>query len=179
MTIDIGSLRAKWGWTTLLSILPLAVMIWLDGEAKAATGFGVLDLQFAATEAKAAQVVEAWRGAGVGPQIGFSLGLDYLHMVAYAFAFFYGAIAAREAFAKEPGGLRSLLNLVAWAGLAGALLDVAENAIHAGMLFGATGVHAVSFQYPLTLGKWSFEAVGVLAALAGLTGLLTGRLKRQ
>ena len=178
MTIDIARLRAKWGWSTLFSILPFAVMGWLDGAAKAAAGFGVLDLQFAGTEAKTRQVLDAWSAAGVGPQIGFSLGVDYLYMLLYAFALFYGAVAAREAFAREPGGLRRFLTLAACAGPVAALIDVVENAIHAGMLFGTMGPDAVSLSYPITLGKWALVVVALLLALAGLVGLLTGRLKK-
>ena len=86
MTIDIARLRAKWGWSSLFSILPFAVMARLDAAAKGATGLGVLDLQFAATQAKTRQVLEAWSAAGVNPQIGFSLGIDYLFMLLYAVA---------------------------------------------------------------------------------------------
>ena len=129
-------------------------------------------------------ILTAFLAIGVGYLVGqisifgFSLGVDYLYMLLYAFALFYGAVAAREAFAREPGGLRRFLTLAACAGPVAALIDVVENAIHAGMLFGTMGPDAVSLSYPITLGKWALVVVALLLALAGLVGLLTGRLKK-
>ena len=172
MTIDTKRLRAKWGWATLLSLVPFAVMGWLDSLAKAAAGYGVLDLQFAATEAKTRTILEAWSAAGVMPSIGFSLGLDYLFMALFGAAFFYAALVAREAYPT----LRRPLTLAVWAGPAAAVLDAVENAVHAGMVMGLCDPAQVALQYPVTLAKWALVVVGLVVSVIALTGLR--RLKR-
>ncbi|HYG27271.1 MAG TPA: hypothetical protein VD906_10215 [Caulobacteraceae bacterium] len=167
MTIDTGRLRAKWGWSFLLSLIPFGVMAWLDAQAKAVAGYGILDLQFAATEARAGEILGAWTAAGIMPHIGFSLGIDYLYMPLYGAALFYGALVAREAYPS----LRGPLTLAAWAGPVAAVLDAVENAIHAGMVMGMCDLGCVTLQYPVTLGKWALVVVGLVASIIALAGL--------
>lgn len=177
MHIDIRSLRARWGWASLLAVLSFAVMAWLDGVAKRQSGFGVLDLQFAGNAENARNVLEAWAGNNLTPAIGFSLGFDYLFMPLYGFALLYGAMAAREAFAPREGPFRGALGILLWAGPVAALLDAVENAIHAGMLFGWLSPALTAAQYPVTLGKWALVVVGLVMSLAGVAGLVSGRLR--
>jgi hypothetical protein len=167
MTIDTRRLRAKWGWSALLSLIPFGVMGWLDSIVKGAAKFGVLDLQFAGTAEKAGEILGAWTAAGVVPHVAFSLGLDYLFMVLFGAAFFYAALVAREAWPS----LRGPLTLAAWAGPAAALLDALENAVHAGMVMGLCSPECVSLQYPVTLAKWALVVVGLLVSLLALAGL--------
>jgi hypothetical protein len=172
MTIDTTRLRAKWGWSAVLSLIPFAVMGWLDGIVKAAAGYGVLNLQFAGTAEKTSQILGAWTAAGVVPHVAFSLGLDYLFMALFGAAFFYAALVAREAYPS----LRGPLTLAAWAGPVAALLDALENAIHAGMVMGLCRPECVSLQYPVTLAKWALVVVGLVVSVIAITGLR--RLKR-
>lgn len=167
MTTDTRRLRARWGWSAALSLVPFAVMGWLDSIVKGVATYGVLDLQFAGTQARSGEILGAWTAAGVMPHIGFSLGLDYLFMALFGAAFFYAALVARDAFPN----LRGPLTLAAWAGPLAALLDALENAIHAGMVMGMTAPSAVAIQYPVTLAKWALVVVGLLVSLLALTGL--------
>ena len=172
MTIEPARLRAKWGWTALLSLVPFAVMGWLDSIVKGVAEVGILDLQFAGTAEKTAEILGAWTAAGVVPHVAFSLGLDYLFMVLFGAAFFYAALVAREAYPS----LRGPLTLAAWAGPAAALLDALENAIHTGMVLGLCDPECVAIQYPVTLAKWALVVVGLVVSVIALTGLR--RLKR-
>lgn len=167
MTNDTRRLRAKWGWSALLSLVPFAVMGWLDAGVKAAAKYGVLDAQFAGTPQKMGEILGAWTAAGVMPTIGFSLGLDYLFMPLFGAAFFFAGLVAAEAYPKQ----RGLFRLLAWAGPVAALLDALENAIHAGMVMGMTGPDAVAIQHPATLAKWALVAVGLVVSIVALTGL--------
>lgn len=178
MTIDTTHLRARWGWTTVVTFIVLAVLGGLDAQIKAASGYGILDLEFVKTAEQVTVITSAWAEAGMLAQIGFLMGLDYLYMAAYGFALFYGALAAREAFAANPGTRRRVLTVLAFAPLAGAGLDVVENALEAQMLFHGATDQLAGAAYSVTQIKFALIAVGLALALAGLAGLLTGRLKR-
>ena len=174
--MDIARLKARWGWTTLLTFAVLAVLAYVDGVVKAASGYGILDLEFVSTAAAVEAILGRWKEAGVLAQVGFIVGFDYLYMPAYGFSLFYGALAAREAFARGPGA-RRVLTILAFAPLAGAGFDVVENALEARMLFSGATDQLAGLAYAVTMVKFALIAVGLVLALAGLAGLLTGRLK--
>lgn len=178
MTIDIATLRRRWGWMTLLALIVMGALWAIDTGVKAASGYGIMDLEAANTAAAVNTVTAAWTGAGVAPQMGFLLGLDYLYMASYGLALFYGGLAAREAFAKNPGRARRLLTVLAFAPLAGAAFDVVENAFEARMLFSGAAPQLACLAYATTVTKFAFIAVGLVLSLAGLAGLLSGRLKK-
>jgi hypothetical protein len=178
MTIDISKLKARWAWTTVLAIAVLAVLAGLDAQIKKASGFGILDLEFVNTAAEVNAITGAWAGADQLAQMGFLMGLDYLYMAAYGFALFYGALAAREAFAREPSARRRILTILAFAPLAGAALDVLENALEAKMLFTTATDPLAGFTYAVTMTKFALIDVGLVLSVAGLVGLFMGRLKR-
>ena len=134
MTIDNTRLRARWGWTTVLALTVMAVLGGLDAQIKAASGYGILDLEFTSAASGVNAIMSAWDQAGMLAQMGFLMGLDYLYMPAYGFSLFYGSLAAREAFAKD-GAARRILTVLAFAPLLGAGFDVIENALEAKMLF--------------------------------------------
>ena len=144
MTIDNTRLRARWGWTTVLALTVMAVLGGLDAQIKAASGYGILDLEFTSAASGVNAIMSAWEQAGMLAQMGFLMGLDYLYMPAYGFSLFYGSLAAREAFAKD-GAARRILTVLAFAPLLGAGFDVIENALEAKMLFtGATDPMALT-----------------------------------
>lgn len=170
--MDIKRLKARWGWATLLTLVSAAVLGWIDARVKAASGVGIIDLEFARTSADADAIIGAWRAAGVDDEMSFLMGFDYVFMASYGFALFYGALAAREAFA--PGA--RLLTMLAFAPLAAAALDVVENALEARMMFVAADVTAIA--YPVTMVKFAGVFIGLALTLAGIAGLVMGRLKR-
>ncbi len=174
--MDIKALKARWGWTTLLTFVVMAVLGYVDARVKAASGVGVLDLEFSKTAAEVEAILGAWRAAGVDDEMAFLLGLDFLYMPAYGFALFYGTLAAREAFAPS-GTLRRILTAAAFAPLIGAGLDVFENASEARMLFVGVDPTLVCATYYVTLVKFAAIFVGLAAALLGVAGLAVGRLK--
>ena len=177
MDIDVSRLKKRWLWTTLLTFILLAVLGGLDAQIKGASGYGILDLEFTSTAAGVNAIMSAWAQAGMLAQMGFLMGFDYLYMAAYGFSLFYGALAAREAFAKSASA-RRILTFLAFAPLAGAGLDVVENALEARMLFHGATEPLAGITYSVTMVKFALIAIGFALALAGLAGLLTGRLKR-
>lgn len=175
--MDLKTVKARWGWATLLTLIVGAALGYMDGRVKAASGYGILDLEFVNTAEAVATITGAWQAAGVADEMGFLLGLDYLYMVSYGFALFYGSLAAREAFAKSPGPLRSILTVLAFAPLAGAALDVIENAGEARFLFVGVQPDIAYAIWCVTLVKFAGVLIGLALALAGVAGLLMGRLK--
>jgi len=178
MTIDTARLKARWAWTTALAITVMLVLAGLDARIKAASGYGILDLEFVRTAAEVNTITAAWAGAGMLAQMGFLMGLDYLYMPAYGFALFYGSLAAREAFARSPGARRRILTLLAFAPLAGAAFDVVENALEARMLFSGATDPIAGLAYTTTMTKFVLIDIGLVLSVAGLIGLFMGRLKR-
>lgn len=175
--MDNASLRRRWGWTTLLAVIVLAVLAGLDGQIKAAAGYGIMDLEFTNTAAGVNAILSAWEQARMLGQIGFLMGFDYVYMAAYGFSLFYGVLAAREVFART-GAARRILTVVAFFPLVGAGFDVIENALEAKMLFTGATDQLVALAYSATLVKFALTGIALVLALAGLVGLLTGRLKK-
>jgi hypothetical protein len=178
MAIDIATLRRRWGWTTLLALIVMGALWALDTHIKAASGYGIMDLEAATTAAGVNTITAAWTAASVAPQMGFLLGLDYLYMASYGLALFYGGLAARDAFAKTPGRARRALTVLAFAPLVGAAFDVMENAFEAKMLFAGATPQLACLAHVTTVTKFAFIVVGLVLSLAGLAGLFMGRLKR-
>lgn len=175
--IDLGRLKRNWGVASVLAIAIGVLLQWVDMRLIAATEAGILDLEFARTGEAAFVIIEAWKRAGVAGEAGFLLGLDYLYMPAYGFALYFGGVAAREAFARTPGVLRTLFSILAAAPLLAAGLDVVENAGEVHMLFIGPEPEVQPVLWWFTVAKFALVTVGGLGALAGLAGLFMGRLR--
>jgi hypothetical protein len=173
--MDIKLLRSRWGWTTLSAVLTGGVLAWVGGRLTAATCLGILDLEFATTKVRVEEILAAWRTAGVIEEAGFMVGFDYLFMPFYGLALFYGALAAREAWARSPR-TRQLLMAAAIAPLIAAGLDAVENILEARMLFVGLDPDISGFAYAVTIIKFALAGMGLAAALAGLVAMWTGKL---
>jgi hypothetical protein len=170
MQISVKSLNARWGWTTLGSLAVWGALAYCDLRLKAHTGFGTLDLQRESTALGMKKVFSAWIARPDAALAGFNLGLDFLFMPLYGFALFYGAIAAREAFAPKEGTLRRIMLFLAAAPLAAALFDVAENSFQLSMLLTTPTDAMASLSHSMTCAKWLCVIVGIAMALLGLVG---------
>jgi len=179
MTIDIGKLKARWGWTSLLALVVMGALWAIDTSIIARSGQGIMQWEAARNAPEMNRLISAWIATGAAPRMAFLLGLDYLYMPSYGFALFYGTLAAREAFARRPGAARRLLTTLAFAPLVGAVFDVFENAFEAKMLFaGSVSPQLASIAYATTMMKFAFIAIGLACSLAAIVGLFMGRLKR-
>ena len=170
MQISVKALNARWAWTTAGSVAVWIVLAVLDTRLKSHTGFGTLDLQRASTALGMKTVFSAWIARPDAALAGFNLGFDFLFMPLYGFALFYGAIAAREAFAPKEGTLRRIMLFLAAAPLAAALFDVAENSLQLSMLLSTPTDAAASLSHSMTCAKWLCVIVGIVMAILGLAG---------
>lgn len=84
------------------------------------TPLGILDLEFAATADDARAILSGWGPRGV-VVAAFTVGLDYVFLLAYG-----AAIAAGAVFASPPSWARAG-RLAGWAATIGAALDAVEN----------------------------------------------------
>ncbi|HVZ69277.1 MAG TPA: hypothetical protein VG891_07415 [Rhizomicrobium sp.] len=173
--ISVRSLNRRWAWTSVCAIGAFAVLAILDTKLKSATGYGTADLQRATTANDVNLILVAWSTSRPAVLAGFNLGFDYLFMPLWGFALFYGALAARERFAPNPGKRRRVLGFFCAIPLAGMLLDAAENAIELGwILRGATGTD-VLIGSTVTDAKWLCVIVGLVLSIAALAGRVVSR----
>lgn len=177
--MKVNLIYFRWAWTTLLAVLCLGVLAALDLKLKGESGHGVVDLQKVWTAGAAQDIIAAWSSPRRGAMAGFGLGFDYLFMPLYGFAFYYGTLAAREAFAGNSRLLRRLFNFAAAIPLAGALADAVENALEFQMVMnGATSPIAL-YAYTATTAKFVCFYIGLGFTLLGLLGLLFRRGKKE
>ena len=138
MRITKQLLVRRWAISTLLALLVFAVLAALDLRLEALSGFGTADLQRFSTAQQYNAAFMVWP-SGYAARAGFNWGLDYLLMPLYAVSFFYSAIIAREAFAPAGSRFHRILTMLAAVPVAGAMLDMFENALQLFMMLsGAT-----------------------------------------
>ena len=142
----------------------------LDTRLKAPTGYGTVDLQKVATADGFARIANAWIARPDAALAGFNLGFDYLFMPLYGFAFYYGALAARDAFAKA-GVLAPLVHAAAAVPLAGAIFDAVENALETVMLMNGPTDSVAAIAFTATNAKMICFYVGLGLSLLGVAGL--------
>ena len=166
----------RWAWTTLAAIATFAVLAVVDLKLKAETGYGTVDLQKVATAEGVRAIVSAWHTPRAAAMAGFNLGFDYLFMPLYGFAFYYGTLAARNAFAPKGGAFR-IVTLLAAVPLAGAIFDCVENTLETIMFVGAATDPLATAAYTATTSKMICFYVGAAMSLLGLAGLLRRKKK--
>lgn len=166
--ISVRSLNRRWAWTSVCAIGAFAVLAILDTKLKRATGYGTADLQRATTVDDVNLILVAWSTSRRAILAGFNLGFDYLFMPLWGFALFYGALAARERFAPNPGTARRILMFLSAVPLAGMLLDAIENGVELGWIMRGPTEHAVLIGSTATDAKWLCVFVGLALSLLGL-----------
>lgn len=160
--------KFRLAWTSALAIGCFAVLAAIDLQLKHESGFGAVDLQKVWTAGAMQNVIAAWGSPRHAAMAGFGLGFDYLFMPAYGFAFYYGALSARDAFVRNPGLLWRAVTILALVPLAGALFDAAENALETYAVFnGATDALAMD-AYVATTAKFVCFWIGFVLWVLGV-----------
>ena len=175
----LRTLIRLWLWVTLLGIAAFVVLAVLEQRLKAATGFGVLDLQTAQTAMDYKRAFAAWIAREHAGMAGFSLGFDYLFMPLYAMSFYFSAMLVREAFAPKRGLLRRVIDYLGFVPLAGALADAVENALEFSMLSGGATDGMASAAYTATGIKTTCFYVGLVLLLAAIAGVIKLRWPKK
>jgi hypothetical protein len=168
--MKINRLTLRWAWTSAAAIAVFAVLATLDLKLKAHSGFGTVDLQKVATADGFTRIAGAWIARSDALPAGFNLGFDYLFMPLYGFAFYYGALIARDAFARA-GIFRRLFTLLAAIPLAGAIFDAVENGLETLMLANGPTDQLAALAYAATGAKMICFFIGLALWLLGIIGL--------
>ena len=169
--MPVKTLYFRWAWTTAAAVAVFAVLAYVDLKLKAETGWGTVDLQHVWTANGVRAITIAWLARRDAVMAGFNLGFDYLFMPLYGFAFYYGTIAARRAFAPKPGTIHRVMTLLAAVPLAGAIFDCIENALETYMVVAQPTDQLASISYAVTNAKMICFYIGAAMSLLGLIGL--------
>ena len=178
MRISKADLMRRWGWSTALAVLVLAVLWALDLKLKGESGVGTADIQAFASAVQFEAAFRAWNGRAAA-LAGFNLGFDYLLMPLYALSFFYSAIIAAEAFAPRPGRLRRIILFLAMVPAAGALCDAAENALQLAMLLGGPDQTLAGLAFTLSNAKTVALTIGGVLLAAAIVARFPRRPKAE
>lgn len=118
--------RRLFGWALGLTLVAAVILQIIDEPLiTPAAPQGIVSFELAGTPQRAAAILQSW-DAEARLHAAFSLGFDYLFMLAYASAIALGVLWVGEGLA---GGWGRLGVVMAWAmGLAG-LADATENAL--------------------------------------------------
>ena len=171
MQLSRKALNARWAWTSAAAVAALAVLWLTDTILKARTGYGAVDLQNVPTDWGIRSIMDRWTSPPDSALAGFGLGFDYLFMPLYAAALYFGAIAARERFAPQPGRIRRILSALAIAPVAGALFDACENTLQMIMLASGPSQTLATLAAEATAAKYAGVLVGLALSLAAAAGM--------
>jgi hypothetical protein len=139
---------------------------------------GIVSYEFAGTTTAAQGILDSW-DAGAKVHAGFSLGLDYLYMPAYALTIGLACAWAARALGSRKRWVGSLGRVLAFGlGLA-TLLDATENYALTTMLFSAAADPWPAVARWCATGKFALIAAGLVYALAGFILWLMTRRSRK
>jgi len=168
----LSTLIRLWIWVTLMSIAALVVLGVMDSRLKAATGFGVVDLQGMSDAMGYKRALAAWIAREHAVAAGFSLGFDYLFMPLYAMSFYFSAMIAREAFTPKKGTYRRAMDYLGYVPFLGAIADAGENAFEYSMLTGGATDGTAQAAFLASNIKWTCAYVGIALLLAAIAGVI-------
>ncbi len=169
--MKVNAICFRLSWTSLGAIACFAVLAALDLKLKAESGYGAVDLQKSASPGALQSVIAAWGSVRHAAMAGFGLGFDYLFMPLYGFAFYYGTLAARDAFVTKSAILRRLLTFLAAVPLVGAVFDAVENALESWMVFNGPTSPLALYAYSATMAKFVCFYIGLFFWIVGWLGV--------
>ena len=138
---------------------------------------GIVSYEFAGTIAAAQSILDSW-DAGAKVHAGFSLGLDYLYMPAYALTIGLACAWAARVLGGRRRWLGSLGRVLAFGlGLA-ALLDAVENYALTTMLFSAAADPWPAVARWCATGKFALLIAGLVYTVTGFILWLMTRRSR-
>ncbi len=172
-------LNRAWGWTTVGAVAVFLVLNMLDTALKSRTGFGTADLQFAADSWGFRSILDHWQVPADMGSAGFLLGLDFLFIPLYGAALFFGAVAARELLAPQPGTKRRLIDALGMAPLLAAACDAVENVLEFSMLLHGPSDLPAALAHEVSLVKYVGLLVGIVLSLTAALALLAKRRRTR
>jgi hypothetical protein len=172
--------RALLGWVLLALTIALTVVLQaVNVPLKTpAAPQGIVSYELAGTTAAAQGILDSW-DAGAKVHAGFSLGLDYLYMPAYALTIGLACAWAAHVLGGRRRWLGSLGRVLAFGLGFAALLDAVENYALTTMLFSTAADPWPAVSRWCATGKFALIIVGLIYVLVGFVfWLMTRRLRK-
>ena len=175
MQLSRKTLAVRWAWTSVAALVLLLLLNLLDSALRAKTGYGTTSMQFVGSGWGIRVIADHWTSPPDAVMAGFLLGLDYLFMLLYGAALFYGSLAAVDRFTGPNSRGRRWMILLALAPIGAAIADGLENLLELYMLTHASTDFTASLALEATAAKYLGIAIGLVLTLAALAGKLVKR----
>ncbi|HLG13296.1 MAG TPA: hypothetical protein VJH03_02070 [Blastocatellia bacterium] len=128
---------------------------------------GIISFEFAGSAAAAARIIGSW-DESARVHAAFSIGLDYLYLVAYSTTSALACVWASGILRRRGISLIGRAGVaIAWAQWLAALLDATENTALMSMLLGSPADALARIAWAAAAGKFALILAGVLYILLG------------
>jgi hypothetical protein len=164
-------------WPLLGLTILLMIVFSVTGASLAteAAPYGVVSFELAGSEANAREILKSW-DADSQLRAAFGLGLDYVFMVVYASTIAFGCGIISNLLQRKSWPLAKWGNLLAWAVILAALLDVVENIALTIIIFGAVASPWPEIARWCAIFKFSLIFIGIVYVIYGAVVTLVERL---
>lgn len=174
----------SWLWILLGLVAAgalMSVLIVTDSSLTALGVPGVASLQAAPDPAGIEAIVTAWReaGAAVLARVGFSLGWDYIFLVANGIVFTLAGLKAREDLFPAPGALRLIVLIAVLLMPLGSALDAVENVFQLQLVAEGADPALALWCSRITAVKWVVVTPCMLVVAAGLLAAAIRGFRRR
>jgi hypothetical protein len=162
----------------ILTLVLMVVLLLVDRQLQtAAAPKGIISFEFAGNVDRAGEIVQSWQGAPA-PFAGFSLGIDYLYMVAYATTIGWACIWASRMLETRGWPFATLGILLAWGQMVAAGLDALENVALLILLLVRIAAPWPQVAWTAAALKFALILAGLLYSVFGVGAWLAGRTKQ-
>lgn len=166
-------------YISLAATLVITIVINVVGEPLVTTlaPYGIVSFELAGTPERAKAIIESW-DEQARLFAAFSLGFDYLYMLAYSMAIGLGCVSAAQAIRSMRWPLTALGIPLAWGMWLAALFDAVENlSLSLILLAGASSSIWPAVARLCALLKFGLLFLGLVYTFYGLVVGRVGRLK--
>jgi hypothetical protein len=137
---------------------------------------GIISYELAGSVQGAQEILDSW-DASAQAHAGFSLGFDYVYLLAYATTIGLACVWLAEGLSERLRSLASLGPWLAWGLCLAALLDAVENAALLTMLFGSASSPWPQVARCCAVLKFALVALGLLYVVAGVVARILVRTR--
>ena len=140
-----------------------------------AAPYGVVSFEFAGTVEQVEKILESWDKAAQ-LRAAFGLGLDFLFLVVYASTIAFGCGMAAGVLKRSEWPLSGLGNLLSWAVVLAALLDIVENIALTTVIFGSVVSPWPEIARWCAIPKFALVFIGIVYVIYGGVVALVERI---
>ena len=169
--------RRQLFWMSLVASLALMVLLNLVGAPliTAPAPQGIISYEFAGSLTQARAILDSW-GPSAQLHAAFSLGLDYVFMLAYSAAIGLGCLWAADILRMRSWPLVTVGLPLAWGQWLAVALDAIENVALTALLFGSLQSPWPEIARWCATFKFALVFVGLIYTFLGLAVSLVARL---